>query len=128
MSRLSGWVILVAGAALIYSLAFSSYEHLTSTWTSTDSGGLTRVTVDCPSPIRVLLFGAEPQASEDPEVCVPSSRTLALEAGAVAIAAALLAWRPVTRRRPERIDPLSTRINRQTESPPPSGRTATRDD
>jgi len=45
-----------------------------------------------------------------------------------AVAAALLAWKPVTRRRPERLDPLSTRINRQTESPQPEDRTATRDD
>ncbi|MFZ0013366.1 MAG: hypothetical protein WAL25_04550 [Acidimicrobiia bacterium] len=128
MSRLTAWVILVAAAALIYSLAFSSYEHLTSTWTSTDSGGLTRVTVDCPSPIQVLLFGAEPEGSEDPGICVPSSRTLALEAAAVTVAGALLVWRPVTRRRPERLDPLSTRINRRTETPPHEDQTATRDD
>lgn len=112
MSRPIAWVVLVAAAGLIYSLAFTSYEQFNGTWRSTESGGLIKVTVECPAPFQVLVFGATPEEeTDDPEFCVPSARTLAVEAGLVAVAAALLALKPVTRRRPTPIGPISDRID-----------------
>ncbi len=111
MSRLTAWIVLVASAALIYALAFTSYDHFSGTWESTDSGGLVKVTVECPPPFQVLVFGAEPAGLEQPGFCVRSSRTLAFEAAIVAIVAVLLAWKPVTRARPTPIGRISDRID-----------------
>lgn len=128
MSRLSAWVILLAAAGLIYSLTFTSYDHQTGAWTTTESGGLTRITVECPPPYRVLIFGAEPQGGSNEGQCVPSSRTLAVEAGVVALAAGLLVWKPVTRRKPDRIEPLSKQLSLPGISLEDRARTATPDD
>jgi hypothetical protein len=111
MSRLTGWVIVVGAAVLIYSLAFTPFSQETDAWESTDSGGLVRITIACPAPVRVLLFGAEPEDPDDAGACDRSSRTLALEAGVVALAASLIVWKPVTRRRPMHIEPLSRQID-----------------
>lgn len=111
MSRLAGWVIVVGAAILVYSLVFTPFSAETESWESTDSGGLTPITVDCPAPVRVLLLGAEPEDPQHAGECDRPSRTLALEAGVVALAAGLIVWKPVTRRRPERIEPLSKHID-----------------
>jgi hypothetical protein len=111
MSRLTAWVILIGAAVLVFSLAFTPFQHQTSTWVSTDSGGLTRVTIECPSPFRVLALGDEPVDPDDAGLCDPSARTLAVEAGLVILTAGLMAWRPVTRPRPEPIEPLSRAIS-----------------
>lgn len=114
MTRWTAWVILLAAAGLIYSLAFTSYDQFSGSWQSTESGGLVKVTVECPAPFRVLVFDAGPDRVGDldqPDFCVPSSRTLAFEAGVVALAAGLLLWKPVTRRRPESISPISDKID-----------------
>lgn len=110
MSRLAGWVIVVGAAVLVYSLAFTTFSAETDSWKSTDSGGLVPITIDCPAPIGVLLFGAEPEDPDDAGHCDRPSRTLALEAGVVALAAGLIVWKPVTSRRPKRIEPLSKQI------------------
>lgn len=111
MSRVTAWVIVVAAGLLVYSLAFTSFSGETDSWRSTDSGGLVRITIDCPSPFQVLVLGDEPADPEQAGQCDNSSRTLALEAGVVALAAGLLVWRPVTRKRPVHIEPLSKQID-----------------
>lgn len=111
MSRLAGWVIVVGAAALVYSLAFTTFSAETDSWESTDSGGLVPITVECPAPFRVLLLGAEPEDPDEIGKCDRPSRTLALEAGVIALAAGLIVWRPVTRRRPQHIEPLSKQID-----------------
>lgn len=111
MSRWTGWVVLAIAAALIYSLAFTTYESWTGAWRSTDSGGLIRVNVECPPPFAVLVLGAEPEREEDEGLCDPSARTLAVEAGVVALAAVLIAWAAVTRPQPSRLEPLSSKLN-----------------
>lgn len=111
MSRLAAWVIVVAATVLVYSLAFTPFSDETDSWKSTDSGGLVRITIECPAPFRVLVMGDEPADPDEAGACDRSSRTLALEAGVVALAAGLLVWRPVTRRRPVHIEPLSKQID-----------------
>ena len=117
MSRLVAWIIMGGAAILVFSLAFTPYEQRTDTWQSTDSGGLTQVTVTCPAPFRVLATGAGPPSEPASDVCVKSSRTLALEAGLVAVAAVLIAWKPVTRPRPTRLDPISKTIGASESDP-----------
>lgn len=111
MPRVAAWVIAVTAIALVYSLAFTPFSEKTDSWKSTDSGGLVRITIDCPSPFRVLVLGDEPADPDEAGGCDRSSRTLALEAGVIALAAGLLVWRPVTRRQPSHIEPLSKQID-----------------
>ncbi|HEX6220860.1 MAG TPA: hypothetical protein VF115_07180 [Acidimicrobiia bacterium] len=125
MSRWTGWVILVVAGALIYSAAFTTYEAWTGSWRSTESGGLVRVNVECPSPFQVLVLGAEPDREEDEGLCEPSARTLAVEASVVALAAILLAWAAVTRPRPARLEPLSSKLSLGEEESPDWGREET---
>lgn len=111
MSRPVAWAILVGALALIYSLAFTTYEHQTGSWRVTESGGLTPITVTCPSPFAVLALGAEPEDTTYQEgICVMSSRTLVVEAIVVGIGAAFFAAKPATRARPTPIGPLSEEI------------------
>ena len=128
MSRWTGWIILTVAGALIYSLAFTTYEVWTGSWRSTGSGGLVRVNVDCPSPVEVLVLGAEPEREEDAGLCDPSARTLALEAGVVALAAILMTWAAVTRPKPTRLEPLSSQLNLGEGASPDWGREGTRAD
>ena len=111
MTRWTGWVVLVIAATLVYSLAFTTYEFWTGAWRSTESGGLIRVNVECPTPFAVLVLGAEPEREEDAGLCDPSARTLALEAGVVALAAILVSWAAVTRPRPTQLEPLSSKLS-----------------
>lgn len=110
MSRWTGWFVLTIAGALIYSLAFTGYEAWTGTWRSTESGGLVRVNVECPTPFAVLVLAAEPEREEDQGLCDPSARTLAVEAGVVALAAILIAWAAITRPKPTRLETLSSRL------------------
>jgi hypothetical protein len=110
MSRWTGWFVLVIAGALIYSLAFTGYEAWTGTWRSTESGGLMRVNLECPTPFAVLVLGSEPEREEDQGLCDPSARTLAVEAGVVAVGAILISWAAVTRPQPTRLEPLSSRL------------------
>lgn len=66
MSRPTGWVILMVDSALIYSLAFSSYEAWTGSWRTTDSGGLVKITVDSPH--------VSPTLSSEPNRSAPKMR------------------------------------------------------
>ena len=112
MTKSTAWVILLAAGGLVYSLAFTSYEHATNRWETTDSGGPTRVRVECPPPWKVLLLDAEPASERDHGSCELSSRTLTVEAGFVVVVAFLLAWKPITRPEPERLETLSETIGR----------------
>lgn len=111
MSRWTGWVILAVAGALVYSLAFTTYEAWTGSWRSTDSGGLVEVNVECPAPFAVLVLGAEPESALDENLCDPSARTLAVEAGVVALAAVLIAWAAVTRPKPSSLETLSSKLS-----------------
>jgi hypothetical protein len=111
MSRWTGWVVVAIAATLVYSLAFTTYESWTGSWRSTDSGGLIRVNVECPTPFAVLVLGAEPEREEDEGLCDPSARTLVVQAGFVALAGILIAWAAVTRPRPTQLEPLSSRLS-----------------
>lgn len=118
MSRWIGWLVLVIAGALVYSLAFTGYDAWTGTWRSTESGGLVRVDVECPTPFAVLALGAEPEREEDRGLCHPSARTLAVEAGVVALAAILVAWAAVTRPQPAQLEPLSSKLRLGDEASP----------
>jgi hypothetical protein len=117
VSRLTAWAVLLAAASLIYSLAFTTFEQFAGRWESTETGGLSEVTVQCPAPLAVLLLDAEPPEERDRGACDLPSRTLALEAMVVALGTGLVVWRPLTRRRPEQIEPLSRKLGRPNASP-----------
>lgn len=112
MSRTLAWIIAAVAIGLIYSLAFTTYD-LEVGVESTESGGFTREYVECPPPYRVLVFDARPEGDgeADENRCLLSSRSLAIEAGVVALAGGLLAWKPLTRARPKRIQPISEKLN-----------------
>lgn len=67
--------------------------------------------VECPMPFAMLVLGAEPERAEDEGLCDPPARTLALEAGLVVLAAVLVAWAAITRPRPKRLEPMSSKLN-----------------
>lgn len=117
MPRPLAWLTLLGSLALIYSLAFTTYELETGSWETTESGGLSAVTIVCPSPFDVLVRGAEPDEARYEGACDRSSRTLVFEALFVAVAAGLLVWKPVTRPRPAPIEPLSERISLRETTP-----------
>lgn len=101
----------MAAAIFAYSLAFTPYDHLTGRYRSTDSGGLIRVEIECPPPVSVLFFDAQPESERDRGSCERSSRGHLIEAVLVIGVGLLLAWKPVTRKRPERIRPLSEKLD-----------------
>jgi hypothetical protein len=110
MSKIAAWIVIAVGAALVYSLAFTTFTFQVG-YESTGEGGYVELTIECPPPATALLLRAVPENSADPGVCVPPSRTLSLEAGIVALAATIAAWTPLRRPRPEPIGPMSEKIN-----------------
>ena len=110
MPRWIGWIILVIAGAVVFSLAFTTYETWTGSWRTTDSGGLMRINIECPTPFAVLVLGAEPEREEDEGLCDPPARTLAVEAGVVALVAILITWGAVTRPKPAQLEPLSSKL------------------
>ncbi|HIE21702.1 MAG TPA: hypothetical protein EYP73_03770 [Acidimicrobiia bacterium] len=56
MYRFSGLVTLLIGAALVYSLAFTSWNQKTESYYITPDGTVTREKIECPPPWD-LLFG-----------------------------------------------------------------------
>jgi hypothetical protein len=111
MSRLTAWVILIAAAGLVYSLGFTTFDQLTERYESIDSGGLRQVRVECPAPWQVVFDDAEPESDRDAETCRRKSIALLIEAGLVALVAGFLTVKPITRPRPEHIDPLSEKLD-----------------
>ena len=110
MGRLLAWLLLLAALTLVYTLAFTPFDHFAGRWRSTDTGGLAEVHIECPAPFSVLVLGAEPLSARDQGACVMPSRTLALEAGLALAATGLIVWKPLTRPRPEPIGRLSDTI------------------
>lgn len=103
--------LIVLSAILVYNLAFTPYDHALARWQATEEGGLLRVSVGCPSPWDVIVHDAEPEQARDRDECDLSSRSLLIEAGFVTIAAVLLTWHAITRRRPTSIGPISDLID-----------------
>jgi hypothetical protein len=110
MSKIAVWVVVATAAALVYSLAFTAFSYQVG-YESTGEGGYVERTVECPPPAMALLLDAKPEGYPDPQVCIPPSRTLCLEAGIVALVAVLATWKPLRRPKPEPIGPISDRIN-----------------
>ena len=112
MPRTAAWIVLIASSVFAYTLAFTPYDHLTNRYASTEGGGLTRVSIECPSPVSVLFFDAEPESARDEGACEMSARGHLIEAILLVGFGLLLAYKPVTRRRPERIGPLSAKLDK----------------
>jgi hypothetical protein len=110
MPKIVAWLIVIVAATLIYSLAFTPFSHMVG-YESSGSGGYVPKYVECPAPVSVLFFDAKPEDDSGTDACVPPARTLALEAGIVALVAGVLAWKPLRRSRPEPIERISARIN-----------------
>lgn len=110
MLKIVGWMIVVTAASLVYSLAFTPFSHMVG-YESNGSGSYVRRYVECPAPVSVLAFEAAPEEAAPAGACVPPSRTLALEAGIIALAAGALAWKPLRKPPPESIEPISAKIN-----------------
>jgi hypothetical protein len=68
MYRKSGLIVLALGAALTYSLAFTTFDTQVRRWERTEDGGRERATINCPVP-----WGRKP----DPEPLWPLSKVIA---------------------------------------------------
>ena len=93
INRGIGAVVLVIGAVMVYSLAFSSFnERVQFQWEVTPDGGRTPMThITCPSPWSVLINDAEPDVITTDGFCVMPSRSLVVEGIIVAAISILIA-------------------------------------
>lgn len=94
MYRTAGLVALLLGAALTYSLVFTTFDSPIHGWRVT-AGNMERVTIACPPPWGVLFGGAltEVEPTWQADICLRSARTLFVE-GVIFSSAAigLCAW------------------------------------
>lgn len=81
MYRKSGLIVLARGAALTYSLAFTTFDTQVRRWERTEDGGWERASVTCPVPWDVIFQGVDPELRfrTESELCVRSARTLVTE-------------------------------------------------
>ena len=112
MPRPIAWLIAITATTLVIVLAFTSFTHPLDRYRSDGEGGLVRQTAECPAPFANMFLGSVPDNANDEMTCHLASRTLLFEAGFVALAGTLLTWAPLTRRRPESIEPISNMIER----------------
>lgn len=102
-------VVFLVGAAFVYSLAFTSYEQRVQfQWdVEADGSRSPMIHITCPSPWSVLVDGAEPDVPTADGFCVKESRSLAIEAGLVALASGVVVgWFVSRRTRPGELPPL----------------------
>ena len=112
MPRPIAWLIAITASILVFVLAFTSFTQPLDRYRSDGEGGLVRQTAECPAPFANVFMGSVPENANDELTCHLASRTLLFEAAFVILAGALLTWAPITRPRPERIEPISTKIQR----------------
>ena len=111
MPRTVAWILLVSATVFAYTLAFTPFDHVTDRFRSTEGGGLVRVKIECPAPVSVLFFDADTDSERDSGSCVLPARGKLIEAGLVFGVGLLLTLKPVTQARPERIGPLSDKLD-----------------
>lgn len=111
MPRSAAWILLIAATVFAYSLAFTPFEHTTDRYRSNDDGGLTRVKIECPSPVSVLFFDDDTESGRDAGSCELPARGHLIESVLVFGVGLLLAWKPITRARPTSIGPLSDKLD-----------------
>ena len=110
MPRPVAWVIALIATILVVTLAFTSFVHPLDRYRSDGAGGLVRQSAECPAPFATILLGSAPANPNDEVTCHLASRTLLFEAGFVAVVGLLATWVPLTRRRPDSIEPISHKI------------------
>lgn len=104
-----GLAALILGAIFVYSLAFTSFDQKVQfQWDVEADGSRTpRTHITCPSPWSVLVDDARPEVTTTPDFCVMPSRSLALEAGIVAVITLVVsAWFLSRTTRPGELPPL----------------------
>lgn len=94
VSRIAGLGIILIGAALAYSLVFTTFEQRVTFQWEFVNGERTPIThITCPPPWSVLSEGARPQGVVSGDLCVKPARGQVVQAIGVAIAAvAIGAW------------------------------------
>ena len=108
-NRIIAVVVLIVGAAFVYTLAFTTFEQRVQfQWDVEADGGRTpMISITCPSPWSVLVNDAEPEVATAEGFCVKESRALAVEAGLVALVTlAVSAWFLTRTTRPGELPPL----------------------
>lgn len=94
INRMVGAAVLLVGALVTYSLAFTSFdERVRLQWNVESDGSRTPMThVTCPSPWDVLVNEAQPESAvmTATGLCDMPSRTLALEGAIVAVVAVVI--------------------------------------
>lgn len=101
--------MLLVGTALVYSLAFTTFEQRVQfQWeVETDGSRTPMIYITCPSPWSVLVERAEPEVATADGFCVKESRALVVEAGLVALVTlAISAWFLSRKTRPGALPPL----------------------
>lgn len=94
MYRTAGLVALLLGAALTYSLVFTTFDSPLRGWRFT-AGGMEQVTIVCPPPWGILFGDAltEVEPAWQTDKCLRTARTLFVEGLVVSSAAlSLFAW------------------------------------
>lgn len=113
MGRETGIIVLVVGAILIYSLAFTQFDQRVSRFTINDKGERVPVThVTCPSPWAVVAQGAEPDVIAGESICPRPARTLLLEGALVALISLIVGIWGLTRSRPTPLPELPRSLQR----------------
>lgn len=99
MYRTSGLIVLALGAALTYSLVFTTFDQPVMSWTTTEDGNIERDTVPCPTPWEILFNADMPDTRVQTwrDLCVRSARTLFTEGIVVTAAALVVGLRAVVR-------------------------------
>lgn len=95
MYRNGAILSLVIGAALVFSLAFTSFNKQLNQWVTDEQGNPARVSIVCPTPWSVVVGDAADQMGPawHGRQCTASARLLFFEGGVVTLTALALAAR-----------------------------------